>query len=136
MKTRLVAAHGISGKKYHEGFLKDTEMQGTGEALDHTYIHYQGSRGGTAYFELLPNTCAPTASRACAIDGVTAAVDPSVIPLKSTIGISGVGERAALDTGGGIKGYHIDLFYGTRRHACLQLGRSHGHAVTLQSYGN
>lgn len=132
MNTKLVTAPGIPRKKYHEGFLQDTKLQGTGKALDGTYIHYRGH----GRYMLLTKPCAPTKSGACALDGVTAAVDPSVIPLKSIIGINSVGECEALDTGGGINGYHIDLFYGTRRHACLELGRSQGHAVTFQSYGN
>lgn len=133
LNTKIVTAPGIPGKKYHEGFLKDTKRQGTGEALDGTYIHYRGN----GRYMLLPKPCAPTKTGACAVDGVTAAVDPSVIPLKSTIDISGPGLRLALDIGGGINGYHIDVFYGTRRQACLsEIGKSPGHSVTLQSYGN
>ncbi len=38
------------------------------------------------------------------------AVDPSVIPLGSTVYIEGVGERRAEDTGGNIKGNTIDIY--------------------------
>ena len=41
--------------------------------------------------------------------GWAVAVDPRIIPLRSTIYIDGVGKRKALDTGGAIKGYHIDV---------------------------
>ncbi len=38
------------------------------------------------------------------------AVDPSVIPLGSTITIAGVGTRVAQDTGGAIKGKRLDIW--------------------------
>jgi len=41
--------------------------------------------------------------------GRTIAVDPSVIPLGSTVWIEGYGTRIAEDTGGAIKGKHIDM---------------------------
>ncbi len=52
-----------------------------------------------------PITATGTAARA----GRTVAVDPKVIPLGSKIYIEGLGERIAEDTGGGIKGNHIDV---------------------------
>ncbi|MEO6025698.1 MAG: 3D domain-containing protein [Candidatus Binatia bacterium] len=56
-----------------------------------------------------PITATGTAARA----GRTVAVDPKVIPLGSKIYIEGLGERIAEDTGGGIKGNHIDVYLGT-----------------------
>lgn len=44
-------------------------------------------------------------------EGVTIAVDPSVIPLNSYVEIEGVGVRKAQDTGSGIKGNRIDLYF-------------------------
>jgi len=41
------------------------------------------------------------------------AVDPQVIPLHTRIFIQGVGWRTALDTGGGIKGYKLDIWLPT-----------------------
>jgi 3D (Asp-Asp-Asp) domain-containing protein len=40
----------------------------------------------------------------------TVAVDPSVIPLGTTIDIAGVGERVAQDTGGAVRGDHVDIW--------------------------
>lgn len=49
----------------------------------------------------------------CARAGRTIAVDPKVIPLGSRVYIEGIGERVAEDTGGGVKGHHIDLYLGS-----------------------
>jgi 3D (Asp-Asp-Asp) domain-containing protein len=38
------------------------------------------------------------------------AVDPNVIPLYSTVSIEGMGLFTALDTGGGVKGNHVDMW--------------------------
>lgn len=60
------------------------------------------------------------------------AVDPRVIPLYSKVYIPGYGEAIALDTGGNIKGNHIDLAFdsvsamnrwGTRRVKIIILRR-------------
>ncbi len=50
------------------------------------------------------------------------AVDPSVIPLGSTISIEGVGTRIAADTGGHIRGYRLDIWLPSTEQ-CYAFGR-------------
>ncbi len=45
------------------------------------------------------------------------AVDPSVIPLGTRMTVPGYGEGIAADTGGAVKGAHIDLWFPTRAEA-------------------
>ena len=52
------------------------------------------------------------------------AVDPSVIPLGSQIYIDGVGYRRADDTGGGVRGHHIDIWEPTYSD-CANFGRQY-----------
>lgn len=51
-----------------------------------------------------------TASGEPAIDGLTIAVDPDVIPIGSRVYIEGVGYRIAQDVGSAIQGKRIDIF--------------------------
>ena len=50
------------------------------------------------------------------------AVDPSVIPLGTTVYVEGFGLRTAEDTGGAVKGHIIDIYMGSRAE-CIQWGR-------------
>jgi N-acetylmuramoyl-L-alanine amidase len=61
----------------------------------------------------------------------TVAVDPSVIPLGSTIYIQGVGTRVAQDTGGAIVGDRLDLWEPSYA-ACMDWGVQ-SRSVTMES---
>ncbi len=98
---------GLTGT-YSEAFLfgSGVRMQGSGRASDGSIVHYAG-RG---CFELLD--CPLTASGRCATPGRTVAVDRSVIPLGTELWVEGLGRRRAEDVGGGVRGHHLDVFYG------------------------
>jgi len=49
--------------------------------------------------------------------GRTVAVDPSVIPLGTHLWIEGYGWRIAEDTGGAVKGNHVDIMFDARSDA-------------------
>ena len=50
------------------------------------------------------------------------AVDPSVIPLGTTVYVEGFGLRTAEDTGGAVKGHIIDIYMASRSE-CMRWGR-------------
>ena len=106
-----------AARRYHQGFLDDVRLQGSGVALDGTTLHYDGNGRYSI------QSCPLTASGACAEDGLTVAVDPAFIAMGAAIALGKLGQRLAQDTGGAIDGYHLDEYYGTRRTACLQAGR-------------
>jgi 3D (Asp-Asp-Asp) domain-containing protein len=125
------ASTGVCGlpekKSYRDAFIKDVRMQGSGVALDGTTVHYAGHD----CFNI--DTCARTATNTCAVVGRTIAVDPKIIPKHSSVNVQIIGSRTALDTGGGIKGYHIDEYLGPQPKLCKQLGRRTSD-ITFQNY--
>ena len=106
-----------AARRYHQGFLDDVRLQGSGVALDGSTLHYDGNGRYSI------QSCPLTASGACAEDGQTVAVDPAFVTMGAAIILGNLGQRLAQDTGGAIVGYHLDEYYGTRRTACLQAGR-------------
>ena len=103
----LVDPCGLEGT-FRRDFLlgSGVRMQGSGRAEDGSIIHYKGN----GCFERLE--CPLTASGRCATEGRTVAVDRSIVSMGSDIWIEGLGHRVAEDTGGGIRGQHIDVWYG------------------------
>ena len=70
-----------------------------------------------ACLECCGKTDGITKSGAKVCEGVTVAVDPSVIPLGEYIYIDGIGYRVAQDIGGAIKGNHIDVYVHSHKQA-------------------
>ena len=62
-----------------------------------------------------------TATGAYAVEGVTIAVDPTVIPYGSLVDIEGIGTFVAEDCGGAIKGNKIDIYF-ERHEDALKFG--------------
>ncbi|MGF6290507.1 3D domain-containing protein [Paraburkholderia youngii] len=129
----MVQARDVSGS-HRQDFLYGAggvPMQGTGETLDHRFIRWNGGGGGWHHNaagnpDILNNPAQARLSETDAAHGRFAdvvanrsiAVDPTVIPPRSRVYITSgngsrvVGERSADDTGGGIRGAHIDHFSG------------------------
>lgn len=106
-EPRVADPCGLDGS-YSEAFLfgSGVRMQGSGRSADGSIVHYAG-RG---CFELLD--CPRTASGRCATTGRTVAVDRTLIPLGTELWVEGHGLRRAEDTGGAIRGHHLDVWYG------------------------
>lgn len=62
-----------------------------------------------------------TATGTHAVEGVTIAVDPAVIPYGSLVDIEGIGTFIAEDCGGAIKGNKIDIYF-ERHEDALKFG--------------
>jgi len=71
-----------------------------------------------------------TASGTRVTEGRTIAVDPKVIPLGWWVYIEGLGFRRAEDTGGGVKGNMIDVYYDDVSHA-RKFGMKRGYKVYI-----
>ena len=129
-----VSAPGLpKDKKYKQSFLGSPygiKMQGTGLADDGQYIHYKGNNsygygvGGAAG--------KPEAWK-------TVAVDPGVIKLGSHLDIKAYESKGiftAKDTGGAIKGKHIDVFAGAVPIAeAYALGQKHSEVFLVDGTG-
>ena len=131
---------GLTGT-YRRNFLYGAGvlLQGSGQALNGDFIGIDFARSGhplngnNVCFRV--NNCAVTASGACATAGTTIAVDRGVVPMGASVNIQTVGDRVAQDTGGGINGYHIDVFRGFGRASMAGWGNFHGTVRYLSGGG-
>lgn len=101
----------LAEMSYQERISSDREYLG-----EFTVTHYD------ACLQCCGKTDGITKSGAKVCEGVTVAVDPSVIPLGTYIYIEGVGYRVAQDIGGAIKGNKIDVYVCSHSKA-WELGR-------------
>jgi 3D (Asp-Asp-Asp) domain-containing protein len=107
------------GRTYRSKFMGQVSVQGSGISVLNEVVQFRNA-GGCYYL----SGCPTTAIGACAQVGVTAAVDPGdskhpgVIPLRAAITIDTLGARQAQDTGGGVTGYHLDIYNGAGLAVC------------------
>ena len=121
-----------SANRYRTEFLDAVKRQGSGKALDGTIIHINGRHNGHDCYNT--DSCARTSTGVCASVGTTIAVDPSVIPRRSSVSVDILGPRKAQDGGSWINGYHIDDYMGPIPKAvCDDLGRRNS-GIVFQSY--
>jgi 3D (Asp-Asp-Asp) domain-containing protein len=129
-----ISAPGLpKDKKYNKSFLGSPygiKMQGTGLAEDGQHIHYRGN--GQYGYGVGGAAGTPVAWK-------TVAVDPGVIKLGSQLDIEtyeSKGTFEAKDTGGAIKGKHIDVFAGPLPiKQAYALGTKHSEVVLVDGSG-
>lgn len=132
MQTAATDLVRVGTGSYRRDFLcsaRGVATQGTGIASDGRYIKYASGAGpfsGTWFancdgsdFRQMPVDHRVTGAAGIPLNEIvepgegSIAVDPSVIPLRSKVWIDELGKWfVAADTGGAIKGAHIDVFVG------------------------
>ncbi len=112
---------------YCPEFLSDIIMQGSGVDDNNKFIQIDWSGGkkpttaSETFFTYVPYITTGSGQRL--EDGISIAVDPSVIPLNSWAYIESIGWRRADDTGGAIKGKRIDVFMNVPRKDAMNFGK-------------
>ncbi len=107
-KPKIKDPCGLKGTYPHKFlFGEGVRLQGSGITSKGQIIHFKGKN----CFEELD--CPVARIGRCAQTNRTIAVDPKVISLGSEVLIEDIGYRIAEDTGGAIRGAHIDVYYGT-----------------------
>lgn len=84
-----------------------------------TSVMYVSATAYTAYCPGCSGTTATGIDLRANPDAKVVAVDPSIIPLGTKLYIEGYGYAVAGDTGGAIRGRHIDLFMPSREDALM-----------------
>ena len=123
--TDKILAKGLDSY-YCPGFLKDILLQGSGVDNSGSSIQIDWSMGSPStaantYFRYVPYI--ETASGNELEDGVSIAVDTSVIPFNTWVYIEEVGFRRADDTGGNINGNRIDVFMNVPNEEARNFGK-------------
>ncbi|HEX4810950.1 MAG TPA: 3D domain-containing protein [Bryobacteraceae bacterium] len=105
-------------------------MQGTGRASDGRFIRITNPRAirWNPNFAGVANPEAAVFAFANGVQGAfgavrenhSVAVDPTVVPARNHISVTGLGDRWADDTGGAIRDYHVDNFVGAGQAALRQ----------------
>lgn len=116
---------------YNHDFLYSNRgvlMEGSGQSAGGSIVTIDWNGSGTPLRRnnvcFRVDTCARTASGVCATVGTTIAVDTTVLPFDAQVNIETVGIRTAQDTGGGIRGEHVDVFVGAGRANISNFGRN------------
>lgn len=117
-------------QKKHE---QNKELQQELEVAKQTISDLKGSEYKLVYLgnfkytyycdERKPHICGGSGVTASGVPtqvGTTIAVDRNVIPLGTTVYIQGIGFRVAQDTGGAVKGKHIDILVKGHQEALSQ----------------
>ncbi len=124
--TEKILAKGLNNY-YCSDFLADIIMQGSGVDNNNNFIQIDWRDGkkptvpSDTFFTYVPYITTRSGQRL--EDGVSIAVDPSVIPLNSWVYIESIGWRRADDTGGAIKGKRIDVFMNAPRKDAMSFGK-------------
>lgn len=123
----LYKPNGLS-REYSWNFMKDVDMQGTGIDANKRIIKLISTRSELtqAVFKYAYVNKITGKSGRELVFFKSVAVDPSVIPLGSSVCIDGYGEKSADDTGGAINGNHIDMFVNWTREDALGFGARDG----------
>jgi 3D (Asp-Asp-Asp) domain-containing protein len=123
--TDKILAKGLNNY-YCSEFLADIIMQGSGADNNNKLIQIDWSGGkkpstpANTYFTYVSSIGTASGNPLC--DGVSIAVDPSVIPFNSWVYIDTIGWRRADDTGGAIQGKRIDVFMNVPRATAMKFG--------------